>query len=104
MQENEYLRLSDEVLEQIEYLLDQSDGEIDYERNGVVLNVEFDDGAELVINKQAPMQEIWLASRLGAHHFQWQEGQWLDSKSQAELFELLLSVIKTLSGLDLQRP
>jgi len=99
MQGNEYQRISDETLQKIELLLDQTEGEIDYERNGVVLNIEFDDGAEMVINKQAPMQEIWLASRLGAHHFQWQNGRWRDSRTQSELFEFLVETIKSLSGI-----
>ena len=101
MQDNEYQALSEQLLEKIEDLLEQTEGEIDFDRNGVVLTLEFDDGTEMVINKQAPMQEIWLASRLGAHHFSWQGSEWQDTRTQTEFFKLMKTVIKQLSGIEL---
>ena len=101
MDESQYLQASEEVMARIEELLDRSDDEIDYERSGVVLTLEFDSGDEMVINKQAPMQEIWVASRLGAHHFRYRDGQWFDTRSDAELLSFVVSDIEQLSGVRL---
>lgn len=38
-------------------------------QGGSVLNLEFPGRQVLVINAQAPLQQLWLASRLGAQHF-----------------------------------
>ena len=93
MTESEFLQASEQVLQRIEQALDHCDGDIDYARNEGVLEIEFDDGAKLIVNQHAPNREIWLAHRSGGFHFAWREGQWRNTRSDTELFAELTRLI-----------
>ena len=56
-----------------------------------VLTVEFDDGSQLIINRQEPVEQIWVASPLGPAHFSYDSDQecWVDDKSGASLTDTL---------------
>lgn len=89
MTDSEYHDRADALLKQLEALadrwLDEDVIDVDAQRTGGLLELVFPDRSKLVINKQPPLHEIWLASRRGGFHFQWRDGDWLDSKS-AERF------------------
>ena len=93
MTESEFLLIAEQTLQQIQSALDRLDEDWDVDRLGNVLTVEFDDGFQIVMNKQTPTRQIWLASRKGGMHFQYQDGRWLEENSQKELFEQLSSLI-----------
>lgn len=86
MKENEYHQLVDQEFQQIEDAIDESEADIDYEMTGNVLTLEFDDRSQIVINKQEPMLEIWLASKSGGFHFSYQQEAWICSKTGSEFF------------------
>ncbi len=89
MNESEFHQIADALLAQIEEMIDDSGADIDYEATGNVLTLEFEDRSQIVINKQEPMREIWLASKSGGYHFSMQNDQWLCSKTGLELIELV---------------
>ncbi|MBM7037570.1 iron donor protein CyaY [Vibrio ulleungensis] len=89
MKESEFHQLADALLTQIEEMIDESGADIDYEATGNVLTLEFEDRSQIVINKQEPMREIWLASKSGGYHFSLQADAWICSKSGLELIELV---------------
>jgi len=89
MNDTEFHQLVDVELEKIEQLIDDSEADIDYEGIGNVMNLEFEDRSQIVINRQEPMHEIWLASRSGGFHFKLVDGQWICSKTGAEFIELV---------------
>lgn len=66
MNETEFHQLVDSQLERIEAAIDEAGADIDYETSGNVMTLEFDDGSQIIINRQEPMREIWLASKSGA--------------------------------------
>jgi CyaY protein len=88
MNDTDYHLLADALLGRIEAQMDrwlQADVvDIDTHRSGGLLELSMPDGSKLVINKQPPLHEIWLASRAGGHHFGWDGKAWLDTKSGAE--------------------
>ena len=49
----------------------------------------FENRSQIVVNLQKPLQEIWLAAKRGGFHYKNTQGQWLDTKGQGELFEML---------------
>ena len=53
----------------IEETLENQDCDVDCETQGSVFTITFDDRSQIVINKQEPLLELWLASRLGGFHF-----------------------------------
>src|SRR4051794_28047597 len=64
MTESEFLALADATLAHIETVLEEisDSGEVDVEcgRSGNVLEIEFvDNGSKIIINSQAPLQEMW---------------------------------------------
>lgn len=84
MDEREYQQLADATLAEIETRLDGAD--IDYEiAAGGILQIDLDDGSQIVINKQSAAREIWVAARSGGFHYRWNGMAWLDSRSGEEL-------------------
>jgi len=99
MTESEYQQLTDAVFKRLEAALDEHDDVIDYERAaGGVLELEFEDGSKMVVNKQAAAQEIWVAARSGGFHFQFAEEAWRDSRSGEELFAALSRLASAQAG------
>lgn len=88
MTDTEYHDRADALLRRLEAQADawlQDDViDIDTQRAGGLLELSLPNGSKLVINKQPPLHEIWLASKAGGFHFQWHEDRWCDTKSGAD--------------------
>jgi CyaY protein len=96
MTENEFNTLADQVFQRIEKALDATD--IDYDSNGMVMEIEFDDGSKVIVNRHVPNREIWLAARSGGFHFSWQDDAWISQRDGDELYAKLATLIQTGSG------
>lgn len=93
MTESEFHVLAERTLAAIERAVDALNLDIESSRSGNVLTLELDDGARIVINTQAPMQQIWVAARSGAHHYTWRDPDWRDTRDDSELFDVLSRLI-----------
>ena len=95
----EYRRLTGEVLARIEATVDrwlQDDViDIDSERTGGLLELSLPGGSKIVVNTQPPLQELWLATRGGGHHFKHVDGAWRDTRDGAEFFARLSEAAST---------
>ena len=89
MTDSDYLGRAEAVLTRIEQAADDSDADIEIERSGNVLTLEFENGSKIIVNLQPPMQEIWIAAKAGGFHFKFVDGQWLDTRNGREFFESL---------------
>jgi len=103
MTESEYLVLAEAVLNDIEIRLEQiadsSDVDIECSRSGNVLEIEFiDTDSKIIVNTQAPMQEIWMAARSGGFHYRFNGQQWLDTRDGSELYAALSKVASLQAG------
>lgn len=98
MTENEFNELADAVFARIEEVLDTSDAEIECSLNGGVLELDFDDGSKIIINRHAPNQEIWLAAKSGGFHYAFQDGRWFSRRDNSELFGRLEELVKSGCG------
>ena len=96
MTESEFNTLADQVFQRIEQALDATD--IDYDSNGMVMEIEFDDGSKVIVNRHVPNREIWLAARSGGFHFGWHHGNWISQREGDELYAKLAALIQTGSG------
>jgi len=65
---------------------------------GGVLEVEFEDGTKIIVNKHSAAQEIWVAAKSGGFHFKYDDGRWLDTRSKEELFESLSKLASQQAG------
>jgi CyaY protein len=89
MTDSEYLSLAEAALAAVEQAVEASGADIDTERSGNVLTLEFDNGSKIIVNLQAPMHEIWVAAKSGGFHFRYREEAWRDTRSERELFAAL---------------
>jgi CyaY protein len=89
LSETEFNRLVDETLLEIETALERSAVDLDFESAAGILQISFDDGSKIIINRQTPNREIWLAARAGGFHFRLDNGQWRGTRDGRELFAVL---------------
>lgn len=92
MTESEFNQLADAALARIETAIDVCAGEAECNRSGNVLEVEFDNGAKIIINRHDVNQEIWVAAKSGGFHFAWQEGIWHSRRDNGELYSKLVEL------------
>lgn len=98
MTESEFTQLADAIFTRIENALDSCVSDIDYSLNGPVLEIEFEDGSQIIVNRHTANQEIWLAARSGGFHYSFLNGQWLSKRDGSELFGKLGELIQLGSG------
>lgn len=103
MTETEFLDLADATLRKVEDAFDRAfeNDTLDVEcrRSGNVLEIEFiDNGSKLIVNSQAPMQEMWVAARSGGFHYKYDGQQWLNTRDGSELFATLSAVAQEQGG------
>lgn len=89
MNDTEFHQLVDTKMQIIEEMIDDSGADIDYEVSGNVMTLEFEDRSQIIINRQEPMHEIWLASKSGGFHFKLVNDVWICSKTGLELIEMV---------------
>ena len=98
MTENEFNELADAVFGSIEQAIDSSGADIESNLNGPVLELEFTDGSQIIINRHTPNREIWLAAKSGGFHYAYQKGQWISKRDGSELFGKLAELLKIGAG------
>jgi CyaY protein len=97
MDDKEFNALADQTFLQIEVALERAD--IDFEIvAGGVLELEFDDGSKIIVNRHGVAREIWVAARSGGFHFRWDGGQWLDTRDGARLMDKLAALASLQAG------
>ncbi|HLX03629.1 MAG TPA: iron donor protein CyaY [Trinickia sp.] len=89
MTDSEYLTRAEAVLAAIERASDVIDADIEFERTGNVLTLEFENKTKIIVNLQPPMHEIWIAAKAGGFHFKFVDGEWRDTRSGQEFFTAL---------------
>ena len=99
MDEREFGQRADEALERIEAALEATGVDADVERkDGGVLEIEFEDGSRMVINRHGAARELWVAAREGGFHFRWDGMAWRDTREGSELFAALSKLVSAHSG------
>jgi len=89
MNDLEYDELTDQMLLAVEEGIEQQELDLDYESNGGLLAITFPDRSKIIINKQPPLQQLWVATKFNGHHFEWRDGQWIDNRTGTEFWQLL---------------
>ncbi len=89
--ESEFDRLAEETMVAIEEAIDESGADIDYDSAGGILTLEFLTGSQIIVNKQGPLRQVWVAARSGGFHFDYHaaSGQWRKDDDGEELFACL---------------
>ena len=99
MNETEFNTRAETTLSEIESALESSAVECDFERKGDgVLELEFDDGSKIIVNRHGPAQEIWVAAKTGGLHFHFDGECWVNTRGGDELFAALSKLVSLQSG------
>ncbi len=103
MTENEFNQKVDDTLSTIEDSLDNCDADLDWDSAAGILTIDCSDDAQnknsqIIINRQGPTQQIWVAARSGGYHFDYQAGENCWKQGDLELFTLLNQALSEQSG------
>ena len=99
MDDKEFNSLADVTLARIEAALEASDADIDFElAAGGVLEIEFENGSKIIVNRHAIAREIWVAAKAGGFHFRWNGQNWCDTRDGLELMAKLSTLASQQAG------
>jgi CyaY protein len=99
MTESDFNELSDAVFARIEQAIDASGADIECNLNGAVMEIEFVDGSQVIVNRHAPNQEMWLAAKSGGFHYHFDNEHWLSRRDKSEFFSQLAQLIQLGAGI-----
>ena len=80
MNDSEFHRLADQLWLTIEERLDDWDGDSD---------IDCENGSKIIINRQEPLHQVWLATRQGGYHFDLKGDEWICDRSGETFWDLL---------------
>jgi len=79
MEESEFNQRVDDIIESLEQQLDDLEVDFDYETAGGIFTISFENNTKIIINRQTPLKQIWVATKSGGFHFDYHADQdmWL---------------------------
>lgn len=103
MDEREFTVAADAELARIEAALEvaiESGGvEFDFEtKPGGIIEIEFESGTKIIVNRHVAAREIWLAAKSGGFHFRPENGRWVGTRDGEELMVALSRTVSEQAG------
>lgn len=103
MTESEFEDLAGAALAALERAFEAAAPDADVQTKGSgVLEIEFEDGSKMVINRHGAAREIWVAARSGGFHFRYDGTAWRDTRDGTELFAAVSRLASQQSGAQVQ--
>ena len=97
MTESEFHGAVDAILSRVEASLEGED-DLDVDLESGILTITCADDTKIIVNRQTPNREIWVAARSGGFHYAHRDGVWRDTRTSEELFASLARLIEAQSG------
>jgi CyaY protein len=99
MDEREFETRAAQALAALEQALEAAELDADFElKEGGILEIEFEDGAKIIVNRHGAAREMWVAARSGGFHFRWDGAAWRDTRDGSELFAALSKLVSQQLG------
>ena len=99
MTESEFETLAGAALAALESAFEASAPDADVQLKGAgVLEIEFEDGSKMVINRHGAAREIWVAEKAGGFHFRHDGAAWRDTRDGSELFAVVSRLASQQAG------
>jgi CyaY protein len=103
MDEQEFMAAADAELARIEAALeaasDSGAADFDFElKPGGIIEIEFENGSKIIVNRHVAAREIWLAAKSGGFHFRPDGGRWLGTRDGEELMAALSRAVSQQAG------
>ena len=91
MNESDFNQLAEDTMTALEEAIDDCGVDIDYDSAGGILTLEFGNGSQIIVNKQTPLSQLWVAARSGGFHFDYDAADqcWRLQGGGEELFDCL---------------
>ncbi|MEO7329046.1 MAG: iron donor protein CyaY [Minicystis sp.] len=101
--EQEFEKLADLELHDLERALDAQDG-LEVDLSSGILTLEFPDGLKYVVNSHRAARQIWMAAERSAWHFDFvrSSARWVAPKNGDELRSTLEGVVSRKVGAPVQ--
>jgi len=93
MNDSEYNIAAEDLLLAVEEAIEDCGYDIDYEGVGGLLTLTFKNTTKIIINKQAPLKEIWVATKFNGHHFHFENEQWIDKRGGDEFWKFISNAV-----------
>ncbi len=97
MSDIDFNQAASATLAHIEQALEAADLDFETPADGII-EIEFDDGSKIIVNRHGVARELWVAARSGGFHFRPQDGDWVDSRDGTPLFTRLSELIAAQGG------
>ena len=103
MDEQEFMAAADAELARIEAALeaacDSAAVDFDFEiKPGGIIEIEFENGSKIIVNRHAAAREIWLAAKSGGFHFRPEDGRWVGTRDGEDLMAALARTVSEQAG------
>ncbi|MDO7083916.1 iron donor protein CyaY [Pseudocolwellia sp. AS88] len=93
MNDSEYNIAAEDLLLAVEEAIEDCGYDIDFEGVGGLLTLTFKNSTKIIINKQAPLKEIWVATKFNGHHFHFENDQWIDKRGGDEFWKFISNAV-----------
>lgn len=84
----------------IEDLIQETDMDLDYETSAGILTISLGEGGKLILNRQAPVKQLWLAAKSGGYHLDWKDNDWITDRDGEALTDLFNRVFTEQTGVN----
>ena len=99
MTESEFETLAGTALVALESAFEAALPDADVQAKGPgLIEIEFDDGSKMVINRHGAAREIWVAAKSGGFHFRHDGSAWRDTRDGTELFAAVSKLASLQAG------
>ena len=99
MTDTEFEALAGNALAALERTIEAAGLDIDIQAKGAgVLELEFQDGSKMIINRHAAAREIWVAAKSGGFHYRHDGTAWRNTRDGDELFAALSRLVSAQAG------
>ena len=101
----EFNQLAEQTMNAIEEAIEASGADIDYDTISEILTLEFENGSQIIINKQGAANQLWVAARSGGFHFDYdpESETWIrDCEPREDLFSCLNRCCSEQAGVSVQ--
>ncbi len=88
--------LVDATQRNLEDIIDDSDADIDIENSAGILTLTFENQHQLILSRQEPLKQLWLADRSGGFHFDYdtEKSLWHCTGNQQTLAQMLDEILQ----------
>jgi len=93
MNDTQYNVMTDELILAVEEAIEDCGVDIDYEGVSGLLTLTFKNQTKIIINKQAPLHELWVATKFNGHHFHYDGNEWIDKRGGGEFWQFISAAV-----------